>query len=172
MIFVTYSRYRSLPLWQQKIQRGTERKMYIFVAIWRCCSLCILNCVIHRVISEQWTGKKVEGSYNCLDWGTVLAFVWWALGKPRTELRTANPNSEIWTRDLNIKAGVRDTQRQLPLRDSEFQKGTFSFLRPASLSSGQGLWLLIMRSRVPFPVLPWKFFLAGKDSRGDHGPGS
>ena len=30
--------------------------------------------------------------------------------------------------------------------------------RPASWSSGQGLWLLIMRSRVRFPVLPWEFF--------------
>ena len=28
-----------------------------------------------------------------------------------------------------------------------------------------------MRSRVRFPVLPWEFFLAGKDSRGDHGLG-
>ena len=45
-------------------------------------------------------------------------------------------------------------------------------LRPASWSSGQGLWLLIMRSRIRFPVLPWEFFLAGKDSRGDHGLGS
>ena len=45
-------------------------------------------------------------------------------------------------------------------------------IRPASLSSGPGLWLLIMRSRVRFPVLPWECFLAGKDSRGDHGLGS
>ena len=44
--------------------------------------------------------------------------------------------------------------------------------RPASWSSGQGLWLLIKRSRVRFPVLPWEFFLAGKDFRGDHGLGS
>ena len=43
---------------------------------------------------------------------------------------------------------------------------------PASWSSGQGLWLLIMRSRFRFPVLPWEFFLAGKVSRGDHGLGS
>ena len=41
-----------------------------------------------------------------------------------------------------------------------------------SWSSGQGLWLLTMRSRVRFPVLPLKFFFAGKDSRGDHGLGS
>ena len=46
------------------------------------------------------------------------------------------------------------------------------FKWPASWSSGQGLWLLIMRSRARFPVLPWEFFLAGKDSRGDHGLGS
>ena len=42
----------------------------------------------------------------------------------------------------------------------------------ASWPSGQGLWLLNMRSRVRFPVLPWEFFLAGIDSRGDHGLGS
>ena len=44
--------------------------------------------------------------------------------------------------------------------------------RPASWSSGQGLWLLTMKSLVRFPVIPWEFFLAGKDSRGDHGLGS
>ena len=43
---------------------------------------------------------------------------------------------------------------------------------PASWSSVQGLCLLIMRSRIRFPVVPWEFFLAGKDSRGDHGLGS
>ena len=37
---------------------------------------------------------------------------------------------------------------------------SFSF-RPASWSSGQSL-LLIMRSRVRFPVLPWEFSLKGK----------
>jgi hypothetical protein len=30
-------------------------------------------------------------------------------------------------------------------------------------------WLLIMRSRVQFPVLPWGFFLEGEDSHDDHG---
>ena len=34
--------------------------------------------------------------------------------------------------------------------------------RPASWSSGQSLWLLIMRSRVRFPALPWEFSLKGK----------
>ena len=32
---------------------------------------------------------------------------------------------------------------------------------PPSLSSGQSLWLLIMRSRVRFPALPWEFSLKG-----------
>ena len=36
------------------------------------------------------------------------------------------------------------------------------WVRPASWSSGQSLWLLIMRSRVRFPVLPWEFSLKGK----------
>jgi len=30
---------------------------------------------------------------------------------------------------------------------------------PASWSSGQSIWLLIMSSRVRFPALPWEFFL-------------
>ena len=34
--------------------------------------------------------------------------------------------------------------------------------RPASWSSGQSLCLLIMRSRVRFPVLPWEFSLKGR----------
>ena len=34
--------------------------------------------------------------------------------------------------------------------------------RPVSWSSGQSLWLLIMRSRVRFPVLPWEFSLKGR----------
>jgi hypothetical protein len=46
------------------------------------------------------------------------------------------------------------------------QKGT------ASWSSGQSFCLLIMRSWVRFPVLPWGFFLEGEDPHGDHGLGS
>jgi hypothetical protein len=45
-------------------------------------------------------------------------------------------------------------------------------MRPASWSSGQSFWLLIMRSRVRFAVLPWGFFLEGEDPLGDHGLGS
>jgi hypothetical protein len=40
---------------------------------------------------------------------------------------------------------------------------------PASWSSGQSFWLLIMRSRVRFPVLLGGFFLEGEDPLGDHG---
>jgi hypothetical protein len=32
------------------------------------------------------------------------------------------------------------------------------FMRPASWSSGQCFWLLIMRYQVRFPALPWVFF--------------
>jgi hypothetical protein len=41
-----------------------------------------------------------------------------------------------------------------------------------SLVDGQSFWLLIMRSRVRFPVLPWGFFLEGEDFHDDHGLGS
>jgi hypothetical protein len=43
---------------------------------------------------------------------------------------------------------------------------------PASWSSCRSFWLLIMRSRVRFQVLPWGFFIEGQDSHGDHGLGS
>jgi len=39
---------------------------------------------------------------------------------------------------------------------------TFHEIWPASWSSGQSLWLLIMRPRVQFPVLPWEFSLKGR----------
>jgi hypothetical protein len=45
----------------------------------------------------------------------------------------------------------------------------YNVSRPASRSSGQSFWLLIMRSRVRFTVLPWGFFLEGEVSHGDHG---
>jgi hypothetical protein len=37
---------------------------------------------------------------------------------------------------------------------------------PALWSSGQSFWLLIMRSRLRFPVLPWGFFLEWEDLLG------
>jgi hypothetical protein len=43
---------------------------------------------------------------------------------------------------------------------------------PASWSSGQSFWLMIMRSQVRLPALPWGLFLEGEDSHGDHGLGS
>jgi hypothetical protein len=49
---------------------------------------------------------------------------------------------------------------------------TIFILWPASWSSGQNFWLLIMRSWFRFPALPWEFFLEEEDSHGDHGLGS
>jgi hypothetical protein len=43
---------------------------------------------------------------------------------------------------------------------------------PVSWLGCQNFWLLAMRSRVRFPVLPWKFSLAGEDPHRDHGLGS
>ena len=56
--------------------------------------------------------------------------------------------------------------------NNKYMTASFVVNRPASWSSGQGLCLLIIRSRVRFPVLPWEIFLAGKDSHGDHGLGN
>ena len=41
----------------------------------------------------------------------------------------------------------------------------YIYIYIASWSCGQSLWLLIMRSRIRFPALPWEF------SHGDHGLG-
>ena len=49
---------------------------------------------------------------------------------------------------------------------------TSTLPRPASWSSGQSFRLLITRSRVRFPSLPWGFSLWGEDPRDDHGLGS
>ena len=46
--------------------------------------------------------------------------------------------------------------------DEEKDKTAIFDMRPASWSSGQSLWLLIMRSRVRFPALQWEFSLKGK----------
>jgi hypothetical protein len=46
---------------------------------------------------------------------------------------------------------------------SFFLQFYFSVLRPSSWSSGQSVWLLIVRSRVWLPVLPWGFFLEEED---------
>jgi hypothetical protein len=43
---------------------------------------------------------------------------------------------------------------------------------PASWCSGHRFWLLIMRFRVRFSVLPWGFFLEGEVPLGDHRLGS
>jgi hypothetical protein len=43
---------------------------------------------------------------------------------------------------------------------------------PASWLDGRTCWLLAMRSRIPFPVLPWEFSLIAEDPHSDHGLGS
>jgi hypothetical protein len=49
---------------------------------------------------------------------------------------------------------------------------TDSYMFQLDQPRGQSFWLLIMRSRVRFPVLTWGFFLEGEDSYGDRGLGS
>ena len=47
-------------------------------------------------------------------------------------------------------------------QDATYSVYYISVGRPASWSSGQSLWLLIMRSRVRFPARPWEFSLEGR----------
>ena len=60
----------------------------------------------------------------------------------------------------------------LTLEHSKLTIIYISKCRPASWSSRHGFWLLIMRSQVRFPALPWAFFLVGEDPHGNHGLGS
>jgi hypothetical protein len=46
------------------------------------------------------------------------------------------------------------------------------WISSASWLEGQSFWLLTMRSRVRFSVLPWEFSLTGEDPRSEHGLGS
>jgi hypothetical protein len=58
---------------------------------------------------------------------------------------------------------------------TRFCKNLFNiylYFKPALWFGGQKFWLLSMRSRVRFPVLQWKFSLAGEDLHSDHGLGS
>jgi hypothetical protein len=47
-----------------------------------------------------------------------------------------------------------------------------NFTYRASWYSGQSFWLLIIRSQVRFPVLPWGSFLEEEDFHGDRGLGN
>ena len=51
---------------------------------------------------------------------------------------------------------------QTPRTESFFHNLKVPNFAMTSWSSGQSLWLLIMRSRVRFPALPWEFTLKGK----------
>ena len=86
---------------------------------------------------------------------------------PITNLQWVKTNTISRKKDINH---IEPANEEEPYKRTENKLSPKT--KPASWSSGQGLWLLIMRSRVRFPVLPWEFFLAGKDSRGDHGLGS
>ena len=68
----------------------------------------------------------------------------------------------------NPKGGTdslsRNVCKKLPLllRNNQEERSTILPSWPASWSSGQSIWLLIMRSRVRFPALPWEFSLKEK----------
>jgi hypothetical protein len=74
--------------------------------------------------------------------------------------------------DVQNKKKKSDNKRNERVRTwiarAEFVKPIFR-TRPVSWSGGQSFWLLNMRSRIRFPVLPWGFFLEGEDSHGDDG---
>ena len=73
----------------------------------------------------------------------------------------------VWFFIKNCLASLKTGANSVP------KSGVLYFhTRPASWSSGQSFWLLIMRSRVRFPALPWEFFLKEENSRSDHGLGS
>jgi hypothetical protein len=55
----------------------------------------------------------------------------------------------------------RDRPSFKPTKKEQNYTSVYFTAWPASWSSGQSLWLLIMRSRFRFPALPWEFSFGG-----------
>ena len=141
-------------------------------------------------ITTHFPGLNEKPPTEWLDWLTPYQLVLSYFGAQQIRhVARSEPPQQMWYLSLNIgPLTVILLMWRIgwaPNKANEWQMGFNSAFKglknkpfyfasrgPASWSSGQGLWLLIMRSRVRFPVLPWEFFLSGKDSRGDHGLGS
>jgi hypothetical protein len=74
------------------------------------------------------------------------------------------------TRNYLVVLWVNNTTGR-PLQKKN-QKAYISITWPALWPGGQDSWLLDMRSRFRFPVLPWEFCLIGDDPHGGLGLGS
>jgi hypothetical protein len=100
----------------------------------------------------------------------TVSFILWPMISDSTTLPVADLPT---TRNSRRALGAERTSRLLSKSESKcgMYGNRFTKCRPASWSSGQSFWLLIVRSRVRFPALPWEFFPEGEDSRGDHGLG-
>ena len=62
---------------------------------------------------------------------------------------------------LHIMTEPNKTATKLKKTEPVSQQVHYS-MRQASWSSRQSFWLLIFRSRLRFPALPWEFFLKGR----------
>jgi hypothetical protein len=97
------------------------------------------------------------------------------MGRPFTSLLWSSEKYLVSGRDYEVAPfEIFSSLPSLPHSSapySQTHQPIFFFL-PASWCSDQSFGLLIMRSRVRFPVLPWGFFLEGEDSHGDDDLGS
>ena len=112
----------------------------------------------------------------------VFSFSWWyrsqcSLVAPYSSVGTnhnlryfrnykpSRTKHSMQTRPICTMAGILVTRIRMCVRESvkKITLDCVNFINkdptlwPASWSSGQSLWLLIMRSRVRFPALPWEF---------------
>ena len=139
----------------QMLTAGSSKVSVNFASLHSVISQNRARCVLYVTISDLTRWRKY--TCGCCN-GKINHKIWFLLHEPPTHKITI-------FQSVTLRSLV-DMFRRFEIYD--FTSKTW----PASWSSGQGLCLLIMKSRVRFPVLPWEFFLARKDSRGDHGLGS
>ena len=111
---------------------------------------------IHQHCHRNFKSRKRGNVYGeSIDWVCVTFDSWQRVGVWNDRAVCVPPQFNFWI----IWPNLRKLSHLRPLQRRSF---TISNHRPASWSSGQSLCLLIMRSWVRFPVLPWEFSLKGR----------
>jgi hypothetical protein len=130
------------------IESCVWKYIYIYIIVhwtprWCLNSKCTLDVAILTSVEIQKLFSRIY-RYCAPDYCN-----WWSLICARKDVRLLGVTCDlIFSRAITLAVG------------------------PASWSSSQSFWLLIMRSRIRFAVLPWVFLLEEEDSHGDHGLGS
>jgi hypothetical protein len=140
---------------------------------WECCTCCDidgrsacnprfrlrLTCFWQRECFLVW---KIKGH-----WDDPICRIFATQGYTAVRNCSLYHRSPIWITVNHIYLHVHCITRQnyTPRQQISTAAILHSSLRPASWLGGQSSWILTMRSRVRFPVLPWEFSLAGGRSQ-------